>query len=155
MLRERLIIFLECLPLLLAVGCSRGVAPMEAGTYAGEQPPGAAKLLARAGCEALEPVFFVTTTACNVPNFLRPARALWRVFTLPVRILDPVDVAFDMAEVPGDLWAPVKGAAAIVCATPKLLGPVRAAGSLALAGAAAFRNVPDAPIVAPKVTALP
>lgn len=167
MMRELLAKSWPLLLVLLTLGCARGVDPAPPAQPPAPQPPaaseaapippppGPAALLARAGREAVDPVFFLTATACNLPNFVRPVRALWRLLTLPVHLLDPVDSAFDLVEVPGDLWAPVKGAAAIVCATPKLLGPLRAVVSLAQAVAAAFRGAPEPPADAPAGSGAP
>jgi len=101
--------------------------------------------LADAGNEAIDPVIFVGRTVMAVPEFARPCRAALMIPKAIIEITHPAKAADDLARIPGDLWAPFGATGGILLDTPRLLGPLRAVGSLGQFVAATVRSAQSLP----------
>jgi hypothetical protein len=86
--------------------------------------------LSDAAHEAIDPVVFTGRTLLLVPQFARPARVPFTLLKTPFQITHPVKAIDDLATIPGDLWGPFEATGKILCDTPRLLGPIRAVGSM-------------------------
>ena len=116
---------------LLALGPAPAVATADAAEAEGGKT--AVGYLVQAGWELLDPALFLINTAWQLPQFLRPLRAVGTLVLAPFKILFPPSFVLDVAQVPADLAAPFVALFKIVTDTPRLLSPIKAVGSLAMA----------------------
>jgi hypothetical protein len=105
----------------------------------------ALKHLADAANEAIDPVVFTGRTLLLVPQFARPARVPWTIVKSVAEISHPFKAIGNLGQIPGDLWAPFEATGKILTDTPRLLGPVKALGSMGQFAAATVRSARSLP----------